>query len=501
MKTPVTGSKEKPILTERRLIQDAIWYGLAYFVPAVVSFIALAFYTRLMTPEEYGNYVLVIVTVSLVSVTCLQWLWVSAYRYYQRYVQKERTFQEFLSTLFLAFILLAVIFLALWSGAVIVLSKWIGPQRAHLFLLGGFLLFSQSMLSLVLHLLRASFQSLRYSIYASIEAVGTVTLALLLIWKLNFGPVGILWGSILATSTVALWEFSRWIRHIGIHRKFLSWKVLRQFLIYGFPLTGTYFADFVLASSDRYMIGYFIGSAAIGVYSAGYSLTDRILSNTFLVFGIAIHPFIISVFEKADIQEVQRMMRNVAGVYMIFLIPMAFGISYLAKPISQAFFGVEFNKAYQFIPWVAVGILCLGFSRYYMHWIFQLREKTSFILYISIASAILNLVLNLFWIPQFGPIGAAYSTAASYLLVLVSSTILARRLIPIPWPWWSMGKSLLASLGMLLVLSRFSEWPSNIPFVLARVGIGACIYFAALLTLREELLISLLKSEAMHILR
>ena len=491
--------KEESTATGRRLVQDTAKYLLAYLVPAVAGIVALAFYTRLLTPDEYGNYMFVIITVGLVSTTCIQWLCVSAYRYYQRYVQKEVVFQDFLATLFLTFLLLAGVLLVLWSGVVIAFSKWIGPQRANLFLLGGFLLVAQSMLSLVLHLLRASFQSSRYSVYVSLKAIGAVILSLLFIWKLSLGSAGILLGLILANSFIALWEFRRWIRNIGRWR--LSWKILREFLKYGFPLAGNYLADFILAVSDRYMIGYFIGTMAIGIYSVGYNLTSNILSNTFLVFGMAVHPFIIVTFEKADMREVQRLMRNTARIYVIFIIPMVLGISYLAKPISQAFFGVEFYQAYQFIPWVAVGVLCLGFTKYYINWVFQLKERTSFILYIFAVSAFFNVVLNIFWIPQFGALGAAYSTMFSYLLILILSIAFARRLIPIPWPWWSMGKSLLASLMMVFVLSRLSAWPSNIPFVFLRVNIGAIIYFTALLILREEFIIGLLKNETIYIPR
>jgi len=119
----------------------------------------------------------------------------------------------------------------------------------------------------------------------------------------------------------------------------------------------------------------------------------------------------------------------------------------------------------------------------------------------GILDFIFNVVLNLFWIPRFGALGAAYSTMLSYLLILILSIVLARRLIPIPWPWWSMGKSLVASLAMILVLSRFSGWPSNIPFIFARVGIGIGIYFITLLIFQEEILTRLLKSETIYILK
>ena len=46
------------------------------------------------------------------------------------------------------------------------------------------------------------------------------------------------------------------------------------------------------------------------------------------------------------------------------------------------------------------------------------REKTIFLPFATIAGAVLNVILNILFIPSFGIIGAAYSTIAAYALMV-----------------------------------------------------------------------------------
>jgi Na+-driven multidrug efflux pump len=44
------------------------------------------------------------------------------------------------------------------------------------------------------------------------------------------------------------------------------------------------------------------------------------------------------------------------------------------------------------------------------------------------SAALLNLILNFWWIPIWGIVGSAYATFAAYFLALVLSVILGRRI-------------------------------------------------------------------------
>ena len=48
--------------------------------------------------------------------------------------------------------------------------------------------------------------------------------------------------------------------------------------------------------------------------------------------------------------------------------------------------------------------------------------------YITGASVILNITLNIFWIPKFGILGAAWATSISYAVALLITLIIYRKI-------------------------------------------------------------------------
>src|SRR5690606_30955381 len=62
------------------LIKHGAIYLLSRIVPGLVAFASLVVYTRLLSPDEYGVYVLVIATVTLVQAIGFSWLDLSLLR-------------------------------------------------------------------------------------------------------------------------------------------------------------------------------------------------------------------------------------------------------------------------------------------------------------------------------------------------------------------------------------------------------------------------------------
>ena len=56
-------------------------YLAAYIVPAIVGFFALILYTHLLSPAEYGVYVIGVSIASIVSAMCFSWIRQSVARY------------------------------------------------------------------------------------------------------------------------------------------------------------------------------------------------------------------------------------------------------------------------------------------------------------------------------------------------------------------------------------------------------------------------------------
>jgi O-antigen/teichoic acid export membrane protein len=73
------------------------------------------------------------------------------------------------------------------------------------------------------------------------------------------------------------------------------------------------------------------------------------------------------------------------------------------------------------------------------------------------ATALLNVGLNLWWIPTLGLIGAAYATLVSYAAGLVLSFALGYRVLALPIPTGDLLRILAASAGMVLTLLPFRD--------------------------------------------
>ena len=69
----------------KELFKDSAKYLPSMAVPAIVGIVAIPIITRLFPPEVYGNYILVIATVSFLSTIAVTWLGSSTIRFYPAY--------------------------------------------------------------------------------------------------------------------------------------------------------------------------------------------------------------------------------------------------------------------------------------------------------------------------------------------------------------------------------------------------------------------------------
>jgi O-antigen/teichoic acid export membrane protein len=74
-----------------------------------------------------------------------------------------------------------------------------------------------------------------------------------------------------------------------------------------------------------------------------------------------------------------------------------------------------------------------------------IRKKTRVFPILTVSAAILNVLLNVLWIPRFGILGAAWATVFGYALMAVWGAYLGGKLYPIPFEWSRLSRVVLAS--------------------------------------------------------
>lgn len=104
------------------------------------------------------------------------------------------------------------------------------------------------------------------------------------------------------------------------------------------------------------------------------------------------------------------------------------------------------------VPILAMGNIFLGIYYNLSIW-YKLTGKNLYGAYITIAGAVLTILLNILLIPRFHYLGAAVATFSCYLMMMVSSYILGQRFYPIPYARKKL-LSYLALVALIVIVHR-----------------------------------------------
>jgi len=255
---------------------------------------------------------------------------------------------------------------------------------------------------------------------------------------------------------------------------------MKVYLKYGLPLVPTSAMLWIVNSSDRYMIGYFMQAKDVGIYAAAYTLTYTI--SLFLgPLQTVLLPTISKSYDDGDVAKTKTYLKFSLKYLMMLSIPATFGLSILASPLLRLLTTSEFVSGSEVIPLLAFGLLTFEFYQICIY-IFYLVKKTYWVLRLLIASAALNIALNLLLIPQWGIVGAAVATLIAYAVLGVLTVVTSFRYFKFDLGFPFIMKSILASTVMTLVIWLFDPW--GIIEVIIAIFLGIIIYFAIILALK-----------------
>jgi len=170
----------------KELFKDIVKYLPSYIVPAIVGIIAIPIVTRLFPPADYGNYVLVLATVSILSAIATAWISASIIRFFPEYKQSSRLEELYSTTIRLT--LLSVIIISLIFGCGLFIAQSHLPANLYSLVRIGILVFIiTSSSQVMLNLLRAKRQVTWYSSFTIWHNVAGVGLGIALVVVFGYG--------------------------------------------------------------------------------------------------------------------------------------------------------------------------------------------------------------------------------------------------------------------------------------------------------------------------
>ncbi len=470
----------------RGFVKDMVKYLPSQVVPGFVALVSIPVVTHIFPPAEYGNYSLAAATVMILT-TFFGWLPTSVIRYYPAY-ERENRLAAFNVTILRLAVIATIGVTVIYYASLVLMRRWMSPKLWQLLMIGGMLFITTCAFNLLQYVLRSKRLAGWFSVFAVWCSVAGFGLGIALILTLGLGIEGLILGTTVST-ILALPLLWRKALGKGIRTWFagrMDRQAARATLAYGMPLVVSNLGAWILSLSDRYLIGLFRDSSEVGIYSLTYNIADKSVMLLATLFVMASGPMGMAIWENRGEQESKRFVAEVTRLYLLTSVPLVVGLSVLSRLVVDIMAGDEYAGGYTIMPYVLFGVLLVGMEQRY-HAGLLYHKRTQWITVSTIAAGLLNVVLNILFIPRYGYFAAAVTTLVSYVTLLLLTIRFSRRVFIWRFPWRSLFNASLACAVMAVVIrSLETSIPrGSLSMLILCAGAGSGVYCVLLLALGE----------------
>jgi O-antigen/teichoic acid export membrane protein len=240
----------------------------------------------------------------------------------------------------------------------------------------------------------------------SINLLGVILL--LLIFKLNVFYV-LLWYALINIIN-ALLPMGFIFLLDGFHFNF-NLQVLKKALNYGVKICLTGIFALLILRVDLYMVNFFKGAAEAGFYSLASSFGS--------VFFILPSSIAMVIFPKINVQKKlkKESITKYSRITLLLVFLMAIGALLFISPIIGLLYGQEFLPSVKPIILLLPGLIAFSIATVLGQYFFSIGYPVKLTICWFLV-AVLNIILNFIYIPQYGMIAAALSSTVCYILAL-----------------------------------------------------------------------------------
>lgn len=251
----------------------------------------------------------------------------------------------------------------------------------------------------------------KYKWTVAISMFVSIGASLLSVFLVCFGTnrlYGRIIGYITPTTIVGLAVYIYYF--VKIKRPKLSyWK-------YVFPIVLPYIPHLLsmslLSNIDRTMIRKICGTESVALYSLAY-ICGMVITMLVSSINSAFAPWLADKLNVGDFLSIKKISSPYVTIFSYF----AIGCVLISPELLLILGGHEYIEAIYVIPPVTAGCLMQFIYCMYVN-IEQYSKKTIGMAFASVIAASINYILNLYFIPKFGYIAAAYTTFIGYFILL-----------------------------------------------------------------------------------
>ena len=383
------------------LIRGMIIYAIGNFGTKILSFLIVPLYTYYISTEEMGVYDLLITTANLLAPIVTLQISDAAYSWM---IQKRKTYNECVKA---SIYLLS--FTTLISTIIITILYFIRPFQYFIeFIL---ILLSSNFLTVLQKLLRGVQNQKLFAFSGIIYTAIFLGLNIFQICFLNKGVQSLFISSIIANiiTIILILVMEKRVR-LKISGR-IDIILINEMLGFSIPLIPNQLSWWVINSSNRYIIKFFLGNAANGIFSIAYKF-PTILQMIMSLFNTSWQDVYISDQDKNNGSYYTNIFKT--------LYRLSFSLLFILVPLTKIVIVLVMESSYKisanFVSFLYLGTVFQSFSSFYG--VGYLKGKnTKNASTTSIYGAIVNIFVDLVLIKFIGLQAASLSTFLGFLIM------------------------------------------------------------------------------------
>jgi O-antigen/teichoic acid export membrane protein len=395
--------------TRKKISKNFFWLAFSELVTRSLKFVLIIYVARILGATEYGKFTFAMAFASIFFVFSDLGLSQIVTREFSNDPKKEKIFPQLIS--------LQVLLASITSFLIFASSFFITPDQGirQLIWILGMMILAESFAGLVLSFFQAR-QKMEYLALAKILEALAVTLSGFYILFRNPSVFNLslsyLFGAVLSAAVVFFLLF----RGDPVCVFFYRTAVWKEYLKLSWPLALNVFFVSLYTATDSIMMGYFGQIEETGWYNAAQRVAGISLIPASLI-GAAFFPALSGFFAESK-DKFQKVWDFYFSSVVFFALPILFGGAALASRIISLAYEQDYSRsvlAFQILILMAsISMIAAVFSQTLI--IFN-RQKSIFL--VTLFGTVLNVVLNLIFIPKYSLYGAAWATVITFLAILV----------------------------------------------------------------------------------
>ena len=463
-------------------------------ISTVISSVATIFVARLLGSDLYGLYGIALVTPTLIGVFRDWGINSAMVRCTAQYLSEGRA-SEVRSILVSGIIFEVVLGMAL-SAVSFALSGYLAvnvfhrPEITSLIQIASISILAGGLINAATAAFTGIEKMELNSVMLILQSIIKTAIMIALV-VLGFGTSGAILGytvSMVLAGLIGVALVWTQYRHLPKLKGFsLEIKAyIKSMLAYGAPLSASVIISGFMGQYFAFLlpIFYVTENSTIGNYG---------IASTFVIligfFATPITTMLFPAFSKLDAQKDKRTMQNVFQYSVkyaaLLVVPVAALVMCLAEPAVSTLFGQTYALAPLFLALLSLTYFFPAFGSLSVSNFISSQGKTTFILYLTLLSAVIGLPLGYILIMQFGVLGLIITTLVTGIVTTIVPLYWVRKNYGLTVDWSSSVKIVLSSsataiLTYLLVLEL--GFSSLIRLIIGVVFFASVFVAATLLT-------------------